>query len=112
MPTILNPRRRSVTRHALIALLIAWGAALAIYGVRFWKEIPVLSAKDFSLPQTILITDRDGREIIRFHEGRDVVEIGKDDMPESLRQAFVAIEDRRFWDRQCIDVRALTRAAY
>lgn len=107
----LPVRRRTVLTHALIAVLAAWGIAFLVYAARFWNEIPVLTAETFAQQQSVIVTDRTGQELIRFHEGHDVVEITAQDMPEHLREAFIAIEDRRFFLRPCVDVRALTRAS-
>ncbi len=104
-------RRRDMVTHTLLAVLVAWGVAFLIYGLRFWSQIPALDAASFVQQQSVIITDRNGYELIRFHEGHDVVEIDREEMPDHLREAFIAIEDRRFLDRPCVDVRALTRAS-
>ncbi len=105
-----SPRRRTVVTHALAALIVGWTACAGVYAARFWSEIPALDASVFSLPQTIMVTDRNGRELIRFHEGHDVVELAPADIPDHLRQAFVTLEDKRFWNRPCVDFHGLARA--
>ncbi|MEN6392120.1 MAG: PBP1A family penicillin-binding protein [Syntrophomonas sp.] len=60
-----------------------------------------------SQDQTI-IYDRNGQEITRIGYKR----IYADDFPEALKQAVVAVEDRRFYEHASLDPRGITRALY
>ena len=44
-------------------------------------------------------------------EGSNRAEVTYDELPEDLINAFVAIEDARFWEHNGIDTRAIFRAA-
>jgi len=63
------------------------------------------------LPQTSFMLAADGSIITTFHhENRIVVPL--EDIPDIVRRAVVAVEDRRFYQHSGIDLRALLRAAY
>ena len=61
--------------------------------------------------QTSRILAADGTLLhtLRGEQNRDLVHLS--DMPQSLRDAVVAIEDERFWLHRGVDVRAILRAA-
>jgi penicillin-binding protein 1A len=61
--------------------------------------------------QSSKILDREGRVITTLHaeENRETVPLAR--ISRSLQEAVVAVEDRRFWDHEGVDVRALLRAA-
>ena len=61
--------------------------------------------------QTTLIFDRRGRLIARLHGAVDRVVVPSHRMPTSLKQATVAIEDKRFYHHHGVDFRAIVRAA-
>jgi len=63
------------------------------------------------LDESSLILDSDGQVLERIQRDvyRDVVDYTR--MPEYLRDAFVAIEDERFWSHSGIDIRRIFGAA-
>lgn len=62
-----------------------------------------------TLTTTVLAAD--GSVIARWHGGEDRVLVSYDELPKHLVDAIVAIEDRRFWIHNGVDVRAVARAA-
>ena len=64
------------------------------------------------LPQTSFLYASDGSLITRLHAGQDRILLSYAQMPESIKQAVVAVEDRRFWSHHGVDVRGVLRAAY
>lgn len=103
--------------HALLfspALCVFFvGASFVIlYLYKEWQELPPLHPEDlFTAEQSLIIEDKNGGELFRFYDNEDRVFIRLDDLPAFVPQAFIAIEDKRFFTRTCIDIRALTRAA-
>ncbi len=94
---------------AVLTLLLVPGMnAIA----RFDESLPLITPDDFRLRQSIRITDRNGNEIYRTYENEDRYVQALEEVPDVLKNAVIAIEDERFYDRPCIDVRALMRAAY
>jgi penicillin-binding protein 1A len=69
-------------------------------------------AKPKQLAQTSFLYAADGSLITELHAGEDRVVLGYARMPQSIRDAVVAIEDKRFWYHHGVDGRALLRAAY
>ena len=69
-------------------------------------------AQPKQLAQTSFLYAADGSLITELHAGEDRVVLGYAQMPQSIRDAVVAIEDQRFWYHHGVDGRALLRAAY
>src|SRR5436309_15212094 len=59
---------------------------------------------------TSKVFDADGNVIANLHEeiNRDIATL--DQIPVSMRNAAIAIEDERFWQHQGIDLRSIVRA--
>lgn len=64
------------------------------------------------LPQTSFLYAADGSLITRLHASQDRILLHYAQMPESIKRAVVAVEDRRFWSHHGVDVRGVLRAAY
>jgi penicillin-binding protein 1A len=65
-----------------------------------------------SLAQTTFLYASDGSLITELHAVEDRVVLRSRDMPTHLRDAVVAIEDRRFFQHRGVDPEAILRAAY
>ena len=63
-----------------------------------------------ALPEALHVYDRDG-DLLAEVAGPLRAALPPDDIPRLLAEAFVAAEDRRFWDHGGIDVRGVLRAA-
>ncbi len=59
--------------------------------------------------QSSVITDRNGVELYRFFEDEDRTLVKLDQIPQHMIDAMVAIEDKRYFSRSCLDLRALAR---
>jgi membrane peptidoglycan carboxypeptidase len=64
------------------------------------------------LAQTSFVYAADGSLITQLHAREDRVVLRYAQMPGSIRDAAVSIEDRRFWWHHGFDLRAIARAAY
>ena len=58
-----------------------------------------------------MILDASGRQIATLHGVEDRVSIPFSDIPVSMRNAIVAIEDRRFYEHHGVDYKGIIRAA-
>jgi len=63
-------------------------------------------------PQTSFLYAADGTLITALHAGENRVVVPFAEIPQTVRDAVVAVEDKRFYDHKGIDLKALLRAAY
>ena len=92
---------------ALAASLTLCGTLLSACGVARLEDY-----RTRPLAQTTFVYAADGSVITTLHAREDRVVLGYDQMPESMRDAAVAIEDRRFYWHHGVDLQAIMRAAY
>ncbi len=96
---------------AVLALLTGAGAWILVMVMEIAWNAPPLDRGQLLLQQNIQVLDRRGGLLYRFYndENRSSLPVGE--IPLQLRDAIVAIEDKRFFTRtSCIDVRAIIRA--
>jgi membrane peptidoglycan carboxypeptidase len=62
-----------------------------------------------SLPLVSTVTDRDGNPLARLYDQRRY-QVESDKISQNVKDAVVAIEDRRFYDHDGVDVRGTLRA--
>lgn len=86
----------------LAGLVLGWFASLS-------KTLPNIST--FEAPEATLVYSADNVLLGRvFRENRTNVPLN--DIPKNLRNATVAIEDRRFYEHSGVDIRGVARAVY
>ncbi len=95
---------------ALAALPVVGGLGLtAKAGSDTFNELPTELVVP-PLPERSVIVDRTGKPIAELHGSEDRVNVPLSQIPVSLRQAIVAIEDRRFYEHHGVDYRGMARA--
>ena len=74
------------------------------------ERILAANQKAFEFAETTIIYDRDGREAASLAtvENREYVEFA--DIPEMVYRAFIAVEDKRFYEHDGVDFWAIGRA--
>ncbi len=97
---------RSRLLVASLAILALVAAACSLPNLKDERK------KATALPQTSFLYAADGTLITALHAGEDRVIVKQRNMPEVIRDAVVAIEDKRFYEHGGVDLRALLRAAY
>lgn len=102
-------------RRALIACVLLGMLGLAGVGVLYWLIAPrlpdVQELRRIQMQMPLSIYSRDGKLIAQIGETRRYpVEIA--DVPEQIKNAFIAIEDARFYEHPGIDWRGITRAVW
>ncbi len=99
-----------------LPMLLARGAGTAgglflLYVFFLWITLPPLDHTTIlKAAQSTIITDRDGVELYRIYDAQDRTVVDTSQISQHVKDAVVAIEDRRFFTRGCIDVRALVRS--
>jgi penicillin-binding protein 1A len=112
-------KRRSKSRGGFISRLFYWGAVLglwatiAVVGVVVWvgAHLPAIQSLEIpKRPPTIQIVGLDGSVLATRGEMAGV-NVALKDLPPYLPQAFIAIEDRRFYSHYGVDPLGIARAA-
>lgn len=101
-------------RRRLVRDGILWtGCFLVLYGTFLWLTLPDISdARNLIAAQSSAILDRNGIELYRLYNEEDRTFVAKEQIPDSMRKAIVAIEDERFFERGCLDMIAIARALF
>ncbi len=109
-----RPRRRIRLRTTLassvLALFTVAATLVAAYLLGLWKALPDLTPQSLRAEQSIILLDRSGRELYRIYTNEDRVPHGDGAVTDRLKNAIIALEDERFHERPCIDIRAIGRA--
>jgi penicillin-binding protein 1A len=113
-----KPAKDKAKRRSLIGRTLYWGAVLALWGVIgaiglvFWVGAHLPSIQSLEVPKrppSIQITGTDGKVMVT--RGDSGVSATVKELPKYVPQAFVAIEDRRFYQHFGIDPMGIARAA-
>lgn len=65
----------------------------------------------FRQTETSVIYDTNGKIISQLKGAKDVYYLTSDEIPEYVKQAFISIEDKKFYDHTGVDYLAIMRAA-
>ncbi|MFH0851826.1 MAG: transglycosylase domain-containing protein [Candidatus Peregrinibacteria bacterium] len=102
--------KRGILRHSLFANFLILSAIVVMQLSGLWSWLSSVGAGSFMRPQSVILTDTNGTELRRVYLEQDRLELADDAFSPFLRQAVIAIEDERFFDRGCIDFKAIARA--
>src|SRR3989344_5307839 len=106
------PSWRSLVFRWRWRALGALGGALLLYMLFIVFTLPdVDDIGALFAAESTVVTDRRGIELYRIHGDEDRTFIPLERMAEPVKQATIAIEDQRFYERGCFDPRAFLRAA-
>lgn len=106
----------------IVFLLTIVGCIILFFVSDYWKTTVQLykDAKtmvensdrdDFSAYQTSMVYDDQGEIIKLVKKERFQIYLSIDNIPETAKEAIVSIEDKRFYDHNGIDLKAIVRAA-
>ncbi len=95
----------------LLLMLIAGGAA-AIVIYNYISEAPPLDPSRLEINRTSFLYDINGVEITPLHGDQNRIAVSLEEIPEYVQQAFIAIEDERFYEHFGFDITGSIRAAY
>lgn len=111
-----RPRRRSRVRSFVtvvqVIILLFMGTTVGVGLGLFLNLSRVLpQVQDFQAPEATIVYSSDGVVLGRvFREDRTNVPLKE--IPQSLRDATIAIEDSRFYEHAGVDVRGIARAVW
>ena len=103
--------RKAIARWILFVGLILF-TGYAVY--LFWDLPSIDSLAEKSITPSVRITDRDGRllyEIIPQAGGRNTV-LSIDNLPQCIKDATIAVEDKHFYTNSGIDLTGIIRALW
>ena len=105
------PRSKREWKQFLWRSAIGLFAFSILYIAFLWLTLPDINDPVSLLAsQSTVITDRTGVELYRLFSEEDRTYVKGDDVPLSMKQAVVSIEDERFYERGCLDIKAIARA--
>jgi penicillin-binding protein 1A len=112
-PKKQRSRRDRLRRVVYWSLVVTVWCVIAAGGVAFWQAMQLPSIHALVLPKrppTVTILGDDGRPIAT--RGNMGAALPLKSLPPYLPQAFIAIEDRRFYSHYGLDPLGLARAAF
>jgi penicillin-binding protein 2A len=103
-----------MVKKSLIALGILIGSLIAGFFAYLFIIMAgdyVIDEKDLVMDSATLLVDQKGNKLTKIYkENREIVDIEK--IPVHVQEAFVAVEDSRFYKHKGIDAKAIARAVY
>ena len=76
------------------------------------KDAPDFDPRHFNQPLTSHYYDYHNNEITAQHDGHNRIEVPLHEMPDHLQEAFIAVEDERFYDHIGVSPKDILRAVY
>ena len=97
-----------ISNFKLVALVLIGSIGIYLY---IFKDLPAPSSLTTKpVPQTTHIRDRNGTELYKIYASQNRTLIKLTDIPLSLRQAVIAIEDTQFYNHSGFSARGILRA--
>lgn len=113
-------RRRLIRRIILLVLLLGIATGLLLFLPKIIRIISLAqdaktmvnesSVSTFMESGTTVIYDADGNELCTMRDSKDMYYVGIDDIPDTLAQSFIVMEDKDFYKHKGIDFKAIIRA--
>lgn len=114
-------RRRRIIKRIVIAVIVVLLAGACIYAGPKLVKIAKLAADakqmadessvdTFKNGKTTVIYDKNGDQLCTMKASKDMYYIDYDNIPATLADSFVVMEDRDFYSHSGIDIKAIIRA--
>jgi len=105
-------RARGKKRLFRDTVLIGGGLGVLYFLFLFFTLPDITDTRELIPDLSSVITDRKGIELYRLYGEENRTIIPGEDIPRHMKDAIVAIEDERFYDRGCLDMQAIARAFF
>ncbi|MFZ3578675.1 transglycosylase domain-containing protein [Virgibacillus sp. DJP39] len=106
-----KPRLNFNMKYVVISIAIFVFLGISGYLVIVFGGKLVVNEEDLILDVTTTIETKNGDIIAElYNENRTLVSI--DDVPKHVQEAFIAVEDRRFYEHAGVDFQSVMRAVY
>ena len=111
-----SPKKGSAAKHktllgiaiVLLVMLTGIGCGFLTASMNTKSDL----ADDIRPPASSLVYDSNGNEIATIHAAENRMPVKLDQVPQNLQDAFVAVEDNRFYDHIGVDPRGIARAIW
>ena len=100
-------RRKKVILTVIAIIILVLGVTLGI-SAHTWTTL----AKDMVSNESSIVIDTDGNTIARLGDERKKSNISFEEMPDNLKNAYVAIEDERFYSHSGVDIKRTASAIF
>ncbi len=97
---------------AILLLMLITGGTTATVVYTYIDESPSLDPSRLEINQTSFLYDINGNEVTPLHGDQHRIAVSLEEIPEHVQQAFIAIEDERFYNHFGFDITGSFRAAY
>ena len=105
-------KRGFLRRFWWVFVVVPMLAAAGLFGTLWYVYANLQIPNAPPGPQTTFVYDRSGKVVTTFHAEINRTEIPFDQMPQSLRNAVIAVEDKGFYHHGGISVFGIVRAAW
>ncbi|WP_243767444.1 transglycosylase domain-containing protein [Paenibacillus agricola] len=105
-----RPRWRRKLVWGILGLLLL-GSVLAAGLSSLWISRLDISKLEHPLPEPTLIMDRGGQSVSQLSSSR-IIPVTIQQIPLDLRNAVIAVEDKRFYEHSGVDLWSITRALF
>jgi penicillin-binding protein 1A len=112
-PPPVKPRMKKLRLLAIVLPLTLLAVVSTVFGMMMAvaSDLPNLeNRKEYQAAKNSVLIDAQGREIGVLTNNQSRVLVGYDQIPRTMRNAMIAIEDRRFYENSGVDVRGIARA--
>jgi penicillin-binding protein 1A len=118
-PTEPEARTRPKMRKLRVALVLSGISVLALISALFGmmmavaQDLPALESREqYKRAKNSVVLDVNGEKLATLTNNQGRILLTSDEISATMKEAVVAIEDRRFYDHRGIDFQGMARALY
>ena len=105
---------------ATFILVIVIGIVFAVKFVPIAQEyseeakatVAASTENTFKSQLTTYIYDTNGKELVKLKGDKDIIYKESTEIPDNVKQAFISVEDRKFYTHEGIDLKGIVRILY
>src|SRR6266545_4085371 len=112
-PPPIRPRMKKLRLLAIFLPLTLLAIVSTVFGMMMAvaSDLPDLeNRKEYQDAKNSVLLDAQGRDLGVLTNNQSRVLVRYEDIPRNMRNAIIAIEDRRFYENSGVDVRGIARA--
>ena len=104
-------RVKKVVLYALLALLFIFAGTAMGAVIYAASNLPTWDPQQLSGAKTTLLYDDQEKIVARLHAEENRTEVKLDKVPQDLKDAFIATEDKDFYSHHGVNIKGIARAA-